>query len=219
MLLATFGRVASHRFALALATGVFGAFAVPAVFSGLVRPSVTVVPPVSVLAIPLVGISVSLIAMRVAAGLSTDLRSGWMFAATVGRTLDGTVALRRMMWLLGILPMAVVFPAITWFLWDSTTAVAQVVVASGLGVVVTEVLTRGFSGIPCTRPWQPLNANIRGFWPAYLGLIFFITQALPRVILALAGSPSFVAVAVPVFGAVAFLLRSRQPPPADEIDD
>ena len=35
MLLATCGRVNSHRFAFALAAGVFAAFAVPAVFSGL----------------------------------------------------------------------------------------------------------------------------------------------------------------------------------------
>ena len=123
MLLATCGRVNSHRFAFALATGVFAAFAVPAVFSGLMRQPVAVVPPVSVLAIPLVGISVSLIALRVAAGLSTDPRSGWMCAATVGQTPHGTVALRRTMWLLGILPMSVVFPAITWLLWDATTAV------------------------------------------------------------------------------------------------
>ena len=219
MLLATSGRVASHRFALALATGVFGAFAVPAVFSGLVRPSVTVVPPVSVLAIPLVGISVSLIALRVAAGLSTDPRSGWLCAATVGQTPHGTVALRRMMWLLGILPMAVVFPAITWILWDVTTAAAQVVVAAGLGFIVTEALTRGFSGIPCTRPWQPLNANMRAFWPAYLGLVLFITQALPRLMLLLGGSPPFVAVAVPVFGAAALLLRSRHPPAPEATDE
>ena len=44
--------------------------------------------------------------------------------------------------------MSVVFPAITWFLWDATTAVAQVVVAAGLGFVVTEALARGLSGIP-----------------------------------------------------------------------
>ena len=64
MLLATCGRVSSHRFALALATGVFAAFAVPAVFSGLGRQPAAVVPPVSVRAIPLIGISVSLIAMQ-----------------------------------------------------------------------------------------------------------------------------------------------------------
>src|SRR6187399_149459 len=127
-----------------------------------------------------------------------------MCAATVGQTPHGTVALRRTMWSLGILPMSVVFPAITWLLWDSRTALAQTVVAAGLGFIVTEALTRGFSGIPCTRPWQPLNANIRAFWPAYLGLVLFITQGLPRLILLLGGSPSFVAVAVPVFGAGAF---------------
>jgi len=64
-----------------------------------------------------------------------------------------------------------------------------------------------------------LNANIRAFWPAYLGLILFITQGLPRLILLLGGSPSFVAVAVPVFAAGAFLLRSRQPPAPDDVDD
>jgi hypothetical protein len=72
---------------------------------------------------------------------------------------------------------------------------------------------------PCTQPWQPLNANMRAFWPAYLGLVLFITQALPRLMLLLGGSPSFVAVAVPVFGAGAFLLRSRQPPAPEENDE
>ena len=219
MLLATCGRVNSHRFAFALAGGIFAAFAAPVMFSGFMRQPAGAVPPVSVLAIPLVGISVSLVALRVAAGLSADLRAGWMCAATVGRTPQGTVALRRTMWLLGILPMSVVFAAITWALWDSATALAQAVVAAGLGFLLTEVLTRGISGIPCTQPWQPLNANVRGFWPIYLGLILLITQGLPRLILAFAGSATSVAAAMSVFAAGTLLLRFRQPPIYEEADD
>jgi hypothetical protein len=219
MLLTTCGRVNSHRFAFALAGGVFAAFAVPVLFSVFMRQPARTVPPVSVLAIPLVGISVSLVALRVAAGLSSDLRAGWMCAATVGRTPQGTVALRRTMWLVGILPMSVLFAAITWVAWDFATALALAVVAGGLGFLSTEALTRGLSGIPCTQAWQPLNANVRAFWPVYLGGIFLITQGLPRLILALAGSATSVAVATSVFAGGTVLLRLRQPPIYEDVEE
>ena len=219
MLLATCARVDSHRFAFALAGGIFAAFAVPVMFSGFVRQPASAAPPVSVLAIPLVGISVALVALRVAAGLSADLRAGWMCAATVGRTPQGTVALRRTMWLLGVLPMSAVFAAITWALWDSATALAQAVFAAGLGFLLTEVLTRGISGIPCTQSWQPLNANVRAFWPVYLGLTFLITQGLPRLMLVVAGSATSVAATMSVFATGVVLLRFRQPPIYAEADD
>jgi hypothetical protein len=188
-------------------------------FSGLLRQPPGAQPAASVLGIPLVGISVSLVAFRVAAGLSADLRAGWMCAATVGRTPQGTVALRRTMWLLGILPMSVVSAAIAWMAWDAATALAQTVIAAGLGFVLTEALTRGMSGIPCTLPWQPLNANVRAFWPFYLGLIFVITQGLPRLTLAVSGSAPSVAVVMSVFATVVLILRFRQPPTYEEAED
>jgi hypothetical protein len=64
-----------------------------------------------------------------------------------------------------------------------------------------------------------MNANVRAFWPGYLALIFFITQALPRVMLLLAHSPALVTGALPVFGIAAVLLRSRQAPAPDDSDD
>jgi hypothetical protein len=216
MLLTTCGRLNSHRFAFALAAGVFAAFAVPVMFSSVLRQPAGAEPPASVLAIPLVGISVFLIALRVAAGLSADLRAGWMCAATVGRTPQGTVALRRTMWLLGVLPVSVFFAAITWALWNPATALAQTVVAAGLGFLLTEALIRGLSGIPCTQPWQPLNANVRAFWPFYLGLILIITQGLPRLILLVAGSATSMGAVMSVFAAGALLLRLRQPPVYEE---
>ena len=219
MLVATCARVNSHRFAFALAAGVFAAFAFPIMFNSVMRRPAGAEPPASVLAIPLVGISVFLIALRVAAGLSADLRAGWMCAATVGRTPQGAVALRRTMWLLGILPMSLVFAAVAWALWNPATALAQTVVAAGLGSILTEALIRGLSGIPCTQPWQPLNANVRAFWPVYLGLILLITQGLPQLILLIAGSAASLAAVMSVFATGALLLRLRKPPVPDEAEE
>ena len=219
MLLATCTRVNSHRFVFAIAAGVLAAFAVPVVFSGFQRQSGGTAPPLSLLAIPLVGVSVSLIALRVAAGLSADLRAGWVCAVTVGRAPDGTVALRRTMWLLGIFPVSIFCAAITWALWNPATAIAQAIVAAGMGFVLTEVLIRRMAGVPCSQPWQPLHANVRAFWPVYLGLILVVTQGLPRVIVELAGSTTSMTAAMLVCAIAVLLLRLRQPPIPDEIED
>ena len=111
------------------------------------------------------------------------------------------------MFLIGVLPSLVVFSPAYWAVWGWPIAVVHGVVYLSLGVLLTETLLWGFAGLPCTRPWRPEHANLKKWWPAYLGAFLLITQGVPRLTLVVRHSPPWMAATVLTMALSALMLR------------
>ena len=109
LVFATFGRITTHRLVLALSLGAVGAVVFPA-FVSLVRSSpLPAVPPVAILAAPLVAMAFSLVGIRTAASLPSEIKATWMASLIGASDWQLRSGLRRTMHVLGVLPSMTVF--------------------------------------------------------------------------------------------------------------
>jgi hypothetical protein len=207
LVLATFGRITTHRLVLALSLGAVAAFVIPACV-GLVRSaSLPALPPVAVLAAPLVAMAFSLIGIRIAASLPAEIKATWMASLAGPPDWQLRMGLRRTMHVLGVLPWMVCFVPIAWWLWGASIALTSAAIGVGMSAVLTEVLLWGFTGMPCSQPWRPERVNLRKWWPLFLGAFLLISQGLPRITLLVCGSPVAGSIVVAVFLVSALVVR------------
>ena len=180
------------------------------------------VPPVAVLAAPLIGITFSLVGIRTAASLPAEIKATWMAALAGAPDWQLRTGLRRTMHVLGVVPSLTVFVPLSWWLWGAPIAITHAAVALGMSAVLTEALLWGFRGMPCSQPWRPERVNARKWWPLYLGAFLFISQALPRITLLVHESRLATAIVLLVLLASALVIRvigRRQPGPEDLYED
>ena len=184
LVFATFGRITTHRLVLALSLGAIGAVVFPA-FVSLVRSSpLPAVPPVAILAAPLVAMAFSLVGIRTAASLPAEIKATWMASLIGASDWQLRSGLRRTMHVLGVLPSMTVFLPLSWWLWGGPLAVTHAAVGLGMSAVLTEVLLwRLRPGCRVPSRGAPNASTRRKWWPLYLAAFLAISQGLPRITL------------------------------------
>jgi hypothetical protein len=175
-------RSTRHRLTVAMAMGVTIAMISPTLFRWMPRlTTLPDVPSIDLLALPLEVILFLLVGLRVAAALPADLDAGWMPNSIGARTAPLRAGLWRTMFVAVVVPVSLATALIYWRVWGDRWALMHTTMCVVLGAVLIEALVWGFDGLPCGRRWQPEEANVRKWWPGYLGLFLFITGGLPWI--------------------------------------
>jgi hypothetical protein len=220
-MLTTIGRVERHRFVMAIAGGAIAAAILPtaAAWLPLLRQP-PAQPRVDLLALPLWIVLALLIGLRTAAALPADVRGAWLFAVLE----PGRRAARAGVWRLMCLASAGVvmaFAPVLWHLWGASLAVTHSLLSLSFCALLTEGLLWGFDGMPCARPWKPEGANLRAWWPAYLGGVALITHGVPRLSILLQPRPGTLPLVLAGLAAVTTGLRlaGRRGSTPGEYDD
>ena len=172
-LMATAGRLARLRLVLSAAVGLGLTLVAPLALywttNGVPRsPSVSLLAAPLLLTIPLVT------GWRVVTAMPAELRARWVFRATPMEGFAGRAAVRRFIFVLGVLvPLALFCPA--WVvLWGITAASQFVANALLAGAILVDAHLWGFAGMPCTRPLAVSDSNLQGRWPYYgFGLLCY----------------------------------------------
>jgi hypothetical protein len=225
--LSTIGRVERHRFTLALAAGAALAWGLPTVvrWRSLIDES-TSTPPLSLLALPLSTTLFLLVGLRVAAAVPSDLRAGWIFEAAVLPRKRLRSGMRRVMLVVGVLPVVAIGSGVYWRLWGVDLAIKHGLLCLAAGLLLVELFLRKADGMPCDQPWRPERANLKSWWPAYfLGFILFASTSrhalAARALTSYSDTFSYVVLlAGLLLGAIALRVTSpRQTPPEPPVLD
>lgn len=219
-LLFSIARHGRPRLAMAVAIGGAAAWAGPSIAVAIAR-GLGASPSVAVLGVPLAVIVFLIAGFRIAASLPSDLPPRWVFATMAPTDADTRSALRRV-----TLAIAVIVPASVAALamaapWTPLLALFHFAVCVSTGTLLVELAFRNFSGVPCARPWRPDGANLRAWWPAYIGGFLLIVSGIPRLEL-MARADHDVALALviaPVVAAAAVRLWSRHHLPEIDAED
>jgi hypothetical protein len=176
--------------------------------------------PAIVLGIPIASTMFLVGAIRTAASMPSELPPRWMFAAVSTSDNHARSAVTRVTFALAVaLPAAVaVWPVSR--LWGWTLAGNHLLICLPIGALLVELAFARSFGTPCTREWNPDGANLRAFWPVYLGGFFLFAIAAPLAALAGWAATSATAGAVLVTAIITRIISSRVPadpePPLDE---
>ena len=217
-------RSTRHRLTVAMAIGATAAMISPTVFRWMApQTSLPSAPPRDLLALPLEVILILLVGFRIAAALPADLAAGWMPNSIGLRASPMRAGLWRTMFISVVFPVSLATAASYWLLWGDRWALMHTTMCAIVGAVLIEMLTWGFDGLPCGRPWQPEHANLRKWWPAYIGLFLFITGGLPWIEqLYFRDGPTFTAL-MAILASIAVVLRithrRRRVPPEIDLDE
>jgi hypothetical protein len=141
-------------------------------------------------ALPLILPFFVLFGMRALFGFPVELQSNWIFRMTdAGRPDDYVRAARKVMLMVGILPVCVIgFPAYG-LLWGWRIAAAHVLMSMFASMAMLEWMMAGFRKVPFTCPWMPGKGNLKVSFGAWTVLFLAVAYMGIQAELALARSP------------------------------
>jgi len=209
--LTTLTRSDRHRFLLAVGFGLAAAWSLPALLT-LAEPPRHL--SIALLSPPLAAIAFIVTALRVAAALPADLKAGWLFEGARPSRLEGHRAVERLMFVIGVLPVLVVFVPFYWWLYGPWVALAHGVTCMGLGALLIELLLWRFDGAVCARAWDVESARLGRLWPAYLGAFLLFTLGMATLSLRFIQRPPAMLAFIACAAGAAVLIRYaslRQP--------
>jgi hypothetical protein len=183
-IVATIGRIQSHRLMLAIAMGIALTICVPILLAAL-SPVSTREP--GAMTVPLLAIGPTLMffaaaGLRVAMAMPAELPARWLFASAPMPAGAGRTAARRLMWLAAVAPGAVLTAVIATALWHVGWALVAAAAVAAAGALLTEIHLWGFVGVPCARPLAPGSAKMQSRWPLYMTGLYLISVLLPTFI-------------------------------------
>jgi hypothetical protein len=183
-IVATIGRIQSHRLMLAIAMGIALTICVPVLLAAL-SPVSTREP--GAMVVPLLAIGPTLMffaaaGLRVAMAMPAELPARWLFASAPMPAGAGRTAARRLMWLAAVAPGAVITAVIATALWHFGWALVAAAAVAAAGALLTEIHLWGFVGVPCARPLAPGSAKMQSRWPLYMTGLYLISVLLPTFI-------------------------------------
>ena len=210
------------RLAMAVAIGAAAAWAGPTIAVELAH-GLGAAPSAALLGVPLAVMVLLIAGFRVAASLPSDLPPRWLFATMAPTDADVRSALRHVTTAAAVLlPAAAAAVAIA-SRWDASQAALHFLVCASTGLLLVELAFHDFAGVPCARTWRPDGANLRAWWPAYIGGFLLIVSGLPHAELLLRGNSlaAVVMVATPLVGVVAirFISRNGRAVPEGDADE
>ena len=175
-------RSATHRLAMAVTVGVTAAVMAPTILEW--APRFATMPPsapVSLLGLPLQAMFLLLVGLRVSASLPADLPSRWMLDSIGASPTKLRSGLWRSMFVAAVVPVALAVFVIYGRIWGMGVSPIHALLCVTVGATLVEMLLWGFDGMPCAKPWRPEHANLRKWWPAYLGLFALVGVGVPAI--------------------------------------
>jgi hypothetical protein len=162
-----------HRLMIAIYVGVALAFVIGGFLGPFIQDRVTDVsftePTTTLLSIPFLLSFFVLVALRVVFAVPTEHRANWIFQLTEsGDTVRYLSGARKTMWLLGVMPIALITLPMYGALWGLGVALAHTVFWLLLAALLAEVLLHGFRKVPFTCSYVPGTRNLMRLWPVYL---------------------------------------------------
>jgi hypothetical protein len=209
------------RLAVAIAVGATIAWSGPVLAVELAH-GVTTVPAAPLLGTSLAAIALLVAGFRVAASLPSELPPRWVFAVHGVSDKASRAATARVAFALGVvLPTAI--SAIALGKWWGPLVLPHAALCLSTGLLTVELAFSRFDGMPCARPLNAEGANLRAWWPAYLGGFVFVSSGLPWIELHFRQNPPamWAFVVSPLAAAAVWRVASRfitREPPADEDD-
>ena len=217
--IATITRVERHRFVLAMALGVGLAWIVAG--SKLLDPALA--PAAGWLSLPLSAMIFLVSGLGIAATLPGDVRAAWLFEVGEPSRAHARQALERTMFLIGVVPPALVTVPVLWMFWGRDVALTHAAVLLAIGAVTIQLLIWHCSGMPCARRWNLSGASLGYRWPFYVTAFFVVTMGIPRLEVLLFADTTIAAVCVGLLLVVAGIVRHASashdmPPSYDDVD-
>ncbi len=121
------------------------------------------------LSIPLVLSFFVLLGLRVVFSVPAHLSANWVFKLTDRHEVsDSLSAIRKGMFVLGILPLILFLFPVYLTLWGWPIASLHMAYCTTLALLLIEILLFRFDRIPFTCTYAPGKANLKLWWPAYL---------------------------------------------------
>ncbi len=152
--------------------------------------------------------------MRFAFTVPAELRANWLFqAAEPSETARCRSGVRRAMLTLAVCPVLLGLLPVHVLLWGWRFAGVHLVYGLVLSVLLVELLLWNFEKIPFTCSYLPGKANVKGFWPLYLGAYWIYAHFMANIEYRLLDRPAgFALFVLSVAAATAMLrwLRQRQ---------
>ena len=136
------------------------------------------VPTVALLSMPILLSTFTLVGLRAAFSIPTELKANWVFRLT---ELDDTTAYvngaRKTMLLLGLPPIAVTTVPLYWAVWGPAAALGHTVFWMLLAFALADLLVLGFHKVPFTCSYVPGQANLKLLGPLFLLALIIYAQA------------------------------------------
>jgi CubicO group peptidase (beta-lactamase class C family) len=146
---------------------------------------------------------------RLAFSLPLDLRANWIFRVTEIRGVrDYLAAIRRPIFILGVLPAWLVAAATFLYLWAWQAAVMHLVVLGLWGIMLAYLGLNGFQKIPFTCSYLPGKSYVHMVFLGVLGFFLLLGRGADLERRALEDPASYVAT-VAVLGIATALARWR----------
>jgi hypothetical protein len=218
--LLSIARHSRPRLAMAAAAGAVIAWAGPGVVLGVAH-GVPAAPTVTLLGIPFAAMIFLVLGFRAAASLPAELPPRWLFAAAGTRDRSTAAALRRVAIVLAVVAPSAICCALAARWWGLRFGAVYFGLCVAVGIALVEIAFHGYHGVPCASIWRPDGANLRAWWPVYIGSFILIVTGIPAAELRLlALGPQYTLLnALPL--AIAGVLRwtGRNAPDAIPVDD
>jgi hypothetical protein len=230
--LESLGRVDRLRFVMASALGIAGAWGLPAWFALITDPAGATL--ARLWSAQLAGMTFLLAGLRLAAALPADVNAGWLFDARAPSRRQVHAALERVMFVLGVLPVAVAGVPVHWWLLErlppstgpgdpvALVIAIQASVTLAAGVLLIQMLLWRFEGVPCARLWEPERLKLGRRWALYVAAFVVFTSGIPfvsRLFVSVPGRGIWFAVGLVAVAAGVRFRSLRQPPRVvDDVD-
>jgi putative ABC transport system permease protein len=119
--------------------------------------------------------------LRLAMALPADLNPAWLFEFSLATPRAARLAAERLLLALGVAPIVILSGFGAWHLWGWVAAFTHLVMATAVGLLLTQVLLWRFPGVPCAKTWRPGAARIRAMWPVYLAAFGAATSGMASI--------------------------------------
>jgi hypothetical protein len=213
-------RVDRLRVVIATSLGVAAAWGLPTGFALLHETHEE--PTRGVLSLSIAATVFILVGLRTAAALPADVKAGWLFEAHAPSKCQIHAALERTMFVVGVLPVAVAFAPVYWWLWGERVAGIHMLISLVTGLLVIECLLWRFDGMPSARLWDPEHLKLGKRWWLYVAVFMVFTAGIPYLERLLVGSAPGSSLLILHIAAAALLVRFlslRHPAPVvDDVD-
>jgi hypothetical protein len=215
------GLVLSTYLGLAIATGIVKL--ISSTYLGRIDFDI---PSSEMLTLPLILVFFTVVGLRVGFAMPTDVDANWPFRMMPPPVREVVSATRRLLFVLGVGPVAVIWSIVTFTLWpvaDALRAVAMMLVS---GVALVEILVASWTKIPFAAGHEPSSSTMQRKWLPYVyatylfGFVLAYMQA--RLVDSTQRTLAYVAVVIAVTAALRwrrhYTLRN-QTSTIDPVDD
>jgi hypothetical protein len=180
----TMARSRRHKMLLAMYLGVAAALILSVVvprallrgLEGFARPDA------ALLALPLVLMFMTLVAIRSLIRIPVEIQASWIFRLREPADHNAAVGgVAHAMTLSGVLPVTLLTGGVAGLLWGPALALRHAAYCAALGLLLTHALLITFNRFPFICPYVPGSSRIRMLWPLYLTFFSTYSYTMGRV--------------------------------------